>query len=73
MHWITHGQLAVKPFYGSGAVPYVDAGLCEIVGLSEIAGCAAFASHGVAGAEVQPCAFWMAATLDHLEAHRFLQ
>ncbi len=29
--------------------------------------------YGVVGAEVQPCAFWMAATLDHLEAHRFLQ
>jgi hypothetical protein len=23
--------------------------------------------------ELQPCAFWMEVTLDHLEAHQFLQ
>ena len=39
-------------------------------GLSEIASCAACAFKLV---KLQPCAFWMTATLDHLEAHRFLQ
>ncbi len=39
-------------------------------GLLEIASCAACAFKLV---KLQPCAFWMTGTLDHLEAHRFLQ
>ena len=40
--------------------------------LSEIASCASCAAMTYQ-MKIQPCAFWMKATIDHLEVHRFLQ
>jgi hypothetical protein len=40
--------------------------------LSEIASCASCAAMTYQ-MKIQPCAFWMEAIVDHLEAHRFLQ
>ena len=52
------------------AVDKEDGGI--VVGLSEIASCASCAAMTYP-MKIQPCAFWMEAIVDHLEAHRFLQ
>jgi hypothetical protein len=47
-------------------------GRSAVAALSEIASCASCAAMTYP-MKIQPCAFWMEAIVDHLEAHRFLQ
>jgi hypothetical protein len=57
---------------GIGHVNNIEDVVKVCANLSEIASCASCAAMTYQ-MKIQPCAFWMKATIDHLEAHRFLQ